>query len=409
MNPAAALLDRAREAFGHRSGAAFRIVAAVEVIAENRDHVGDRRRGGVVGDVAAERRDPFPGSGVRDMARDEVVPRASHPRHCQRMGPGKAEQCVGIGWHAGNAAARGARRIHRREHGENILEQRGNAGRLCRILLADHLRIEAPVARHVDGLAVQHVAMIETLPGNIIGDAETLEHGAHRAARLPAGDVVHTGVEPEHQFVVAGRIAFPSNAQPVMREAAGHDMLLADDNLQPGISQQRGGGQAADAGADDGHVASLVVLRRSKRRAGKIRRRPVVALVAFGHRRQGAPHQYLWQQDRRHAARRHRQPVRQRRHADKIGQRHPAEQHGPHRRDRHVDGLEQRRGRRALIFTSGKFGGPGPPDHHAGGRADAERQQQQRGRIPHQCGQTERLPQRHHREPDNRRDFEHRR
>ena len=68
-------------------------------------------------------------------------------------------------------------------------------------------------------------------------------------------------------------------------------MLLADDHLQPGIGQQGRGGQAADAGADDRHVAGLVGIPALKRRAGKIRRRPIVALVALSHRRQGAPHQ----------------------------------------------------------------------------------------------------------------------
>ena len=69
-------------------------------------------------------------------------------------------------------------------------------------------------------------------------------------------------------------------------------MVLRDDDLQPGIGEERGGREPADAGADHGDVEILATLR-----AAEGRRRPFVGLQGNDASRQRDAHEELRPED----------------------------------------------------------------------------------------------------------------
>ena len=85
-------------------------------------------------------------------------------------------------------------------------------------------------------MAIDHVAMVEPLPLQVVGNAKPLEHPPHRTALLPAGNVVHAGIEPEQQLGASRGIA-ATNPLPAMGKAARHDMLLAHHHLESAVGQ----------------------------------------------------------------------------------------------------------------------------------------------------------------------------
>ena len=91
MNSAAALLDRLDEHIRKPARAALRIEAALEVIAEDRDHLAAGEFLRAVAEIADQRIDHGDDLPVADMFGDEFVEGAVHPLEALRMLLGKCE------------------------------------------------------------------------------------------------------------------------------------------------------------------------------------------------------------------------------------------------------------------------------------------------------------------------------
>ena len=262
----AARFDRFDQDFGEALRAAGRIIAAVEIIAEQRDHLGASEPLAAVADVAGQRREQALRLRVGDVARDELVERPIHPSDGERMVAGEGEQRVGAARQAGNAAVVGAGRIHAVVDRLDLFEQRLQARCVGGELAAEFGRVCAPVARRLDDAVGEAVGMIEPAPVEPIGDAEPGEDRVDRAAGMDAGEIVRAGVEA----IDAGAAVVARLAQERVAIAAGDDMRLVNRDLEAGVGEQRRCGQPADPGADDGDVdRSLRPLARSKRGAGQ--------------------------------------------------------------------------------------------------------------------------------------------
>ena len=150
LDRAAARLDRFDQDFGEALRAAGRIIAAVEIIAEQRDHLGASQPLASVADVAGQRRERALRLRVGNVARDELVERPVHPLDRERMVAGEGEQGVGAARQAGNAAIVGAGRVHAVVDRLDLLEQRLQSRRVGGELAAEFGGVCAPVARRVD-------------------------------------------------------------------------------------------------------------------------------------------------------------------------------------------------------------------------------------------------------------------
>jgi hypothetical protein len=105
-------------------------------------------------------------------------------------------------------------------------------------------QLEAREARGVAGIDAYELAAV--------ADAERAEQPVHHAAALErrglaAADEVHGGVEV---------VGAPAEG---VRVAPGPVVSLDDQHRAPGAREQRGGGEAADAGADDDGVVDVVL------------------------------------------------------------------------------------------------------------------------------------------------------
>ena len=160
------------------------------------------------------------------------------------------------------------------------------------------------------------------------------------------------GIEAiQHRLVVVMRLA-----QIAVAEAAGHDVVFEHLHLEAGFGEQRGGGEAADAGADHRDVAV------EARTRGERRRRPMVVLargpqaldrLADGEARTEDRHQRARDDDGRRDPGRHAGPAAQAEHE---------EEHAPEPRHQHVDQMELRCRCALGISGAGIVRGPGTTD-----------------------------------------------
>ncbi len=110
LDRSAARLDRFDQDLSEALRAADGIIAAVEIIAEQRDHVGAGEPFAAVADVAGQRREHALRLRIGDVARDEFVERPIHPFDGERMLAGEGEHRLGGARQAGDAAVVGAGR-----------------------------------------------------------------------------------------------------------------------------------------------------------------------------------------------------------------------------------------------------------------------------------------------------------
>lgn len=191
------------------------------------------------------------------MLGDELIERLAEPLHRQWILSLKLQHGLDRHPEPRYAAARHQRRIHAVVNGADGGKQRLESPALRREQAAEFADIGLPISGHVDDEIAEAIAVFDAPPLDPVRDVQSLEDRGHRTTDPHAGEIVRPRIEAIGQrHAVVMQFALKG-----LTEAAWLIMLFGDDHLQPGVRQQRGGGETADPRADHGDVEIAAAFR----------------------------------------------------------------------------------------------------------------------------------------------------
>ena len=283
-------------------------------------------------------------------------------------------------------------------NGANGGKQRLESPALRRKQAGEFGSISLPVGGHVDDQVRKAIAVFDAPPLDPIGDLQSFQDRGHRTAHPHAGEIMRSCIEAiGERHAVMVQLSLKG-----LTEAARLKMLFGDHHLQPGIREQRCGGEAADAGSDHRHVEISITLRAAQRRS-----RPMIGFKRAHLPRQRHLHQEFRPQDRRHGSDNHDAGGDDAACVQGVSERQQQKEHSPERAEDHVDQHEHRALVGSRIRGAGKLGRPGPSRQHRRDRKHGEPDERQRHRVGDDDFAGEEHADRQRAEDHKRRDLQH--